>query len=142
MVVEVVFGALEVLVDEPSERFDAPEPPDEHPANRHTNAQSPTTQRPRLTVTGLLETSPRFAMKHPGTPSTTGVPRTHDTKDTQVGSRYQLPRSSPLVIFACRGSSSNVERLPDLRLSPEAHPKVTGAALRGTATLPVVWDVR
>jgi cytochrome P450 len=35
-----------------------------------------------------------------------------------------------------------LQRLPDLRLRPGAHPKVTGAALRGTATLPVVWDVR
>ena len=39
VVVEVVFRAPDLVTDGPSERFDAPEPPDEHAANRHTDAR-------------------------------------------------------------------------------------------------------
>jgi hypothetical protein len=68
-----VFGAPDVVTRRRSEGFDAPEPPDEHAANRTTDAQSATTLRPRFTITGLPETSPGLARKHVG-PAPPGGP--------------------------------------------------------------------
>jgi hypothetical protein len=57
--VDVALESPDVVTDAvPGEPLELPEPPDEHAANRHTDAHNASHERRRFTLNGLPDTQP------------------------------------------------------------------------------------